>query len=140
MQNAEHLILIAEDNHHDAFLLRRAFDIDHFHCRLYFVRDGQEAIDYMTGKDHFRDREQFPLPELILTDLRMPRVTGEELLEWIRAQRDFNRLPIVVITGSNLSPTERRTIESAADALVEKDVVFQQPEEFLKLMKKFVKC
>jgi CheY-like chemotaxis protein len=94
-------ILIAEDNQDDAFFLERAFSRVGPKARLQFVRDGQEAIEYLQGSEPFDDRATYPFPELLVLDLRMPRLTGFEVIEWVRANPLCRELPIVVLTGSD---------------------------------------
>ena len=85
-------VLIAEDDPGDVFLLQRAFSTAGVSASLHFVRDGQEAIDYLGGEASFADRTAYPLPELMLLDLKMPRLNGFDVLEWLRKQPGLRRL------------------------------------------------
>ena len=96
-------ILVAEDQPGDVFLLKRAFLRAGITAPLHFVRDGQEAIDYLRGTESFRDRTAYPFPCLMLLDLKMPRINGFEVLDWVRQQPALKRLPIIVLTSSNIS-------------------------------------
>jgi CheY-like chemotaxis protein len=95
-------ILLAEDDENDIFLMGRAFDRAGIPNRLLVVRNGQEAIDYLAGTGQYADREKFPVPGLILLDLKMPWMDGFDVLTWLRAQKRFNELPVVVLTSSKL--------------------------------------
>src|SRR5947208_11973317 len=93
-------ILVAEDDADDAFFLQRAFKKLGIPTSLKFVHDGQEAIDYLHGDAQFADRLRYPLPDLLLLDLKMPRLTGFEVLGWVRKQHNLRRLPVVIFSSS----------------------------------------
>ncbi len=93
-------ILVAEDDPTDAYFFQRAFKRAGIPVMLHFVRDGQEVIDYIQGEGQFADRKAHPLPQLVLLDLRMPRLDGFEVLDWIRRQPGLNRLQIVIFSSS----------------------------------------
>src|SRR5256714_15448859 len=96
-------ILAAEDDPTEAFLLKRAFLRAGIDVPLDFVADGQQAIDYLAGQQGFADRASHPMPTVLLLDLKMPRVDGFQVLEWIRQQPLLRRLPVVVLTNSDLA-------------------------------------
>jgi CheY-like chemotaxis protein len=83
--------LVVEDSLDDAVLLERAFLRAGLVAPLRFVRDGQQAIEYLEGGHHFNDRGIYPLPNLVLVDLKMPRLDGFGLLNWLRDQPSVNR-------------------------------------------------
>jgi CheY-like chemotaxis protein len=89
-------VLVAEDDPNDAFLLERAFESVGIKHPLVLARDGQEAINYLSG-----DREQCPRPCLLLADLKMPRADGFVLLKWLQGQDQFKGLPAVVLSSSS---------------------------------------
>jgi CheY-like chemotaxis protein len=95
-------ILLAEDDENDIFLMGRAFDRAGISNPLFIARNGQEAIDYLSGSGDFREREKFPLPGLMLLDLKMPWMDGFDVLRWLRSQAQFGSLPVVVLTSSKL--------------------------------------
>ena len=94
------LILLAEDDDNDAFFIVRAFQKRQILNPLQRVKDGEEAITYLKGEGKFADRKQFPLPLLMVMDLKMPRLSGFEVIAWVRQQPVIKRLPIVVLTSS----------------------------------------
>src|SRR6185436_18985237 len=94
-------VLVAEDDPSDAFLLQRAFAASGVPAVLHFVRDGQEAIDYLGGEANYANREAHPLPDLLLLDLKMPRLNGFDVLAWLRQQPGLRRLPVTVLTSSD---------------------------------------
>lgn len=95
-------ILLAEDDKNDIFLMRRAFDSAGVPNPLYVVHNGQEAIHYLEGSGDYSRREQYPMPGLLLLDLKMPWMDGFDVLKWLRSHAEFNELPVVVLTSSNL--------------------------------------
>jgi CheY-like chemotaxis protein len=93
-------ILLAEDDKNDIFLMRRAFDSAGFLNPLFVVHDGQEAIHYLEGAGQFAERDKYPLPGLLLLDLKMPLMDGFDVLAWLRTQHQFDTLPVVVLSSS----------------------------------------
>ncbi len=95
-------ILLAEDDENDIFLMRRALTRAEVPNPVFVVRNGQEAINYLAGTGQFADRDQFPIPGLLLLDLKMPWMDGFDVLKWLRGQRRFDAFPVVVLTSSKL--------------------------------------
>ena len=113
-------VLIAENDANDVFLLRRAFAKAKVSAALHFVQDGQEAIDYLKGEAGFSDRVAHPLPDLVLLDLKMPRIGGSTVLEWIRQQTNLRSLPVIVLSSSNLQADIDRAYELGANSYIVK--------------------
>lgn len=95
-------ILLVDDDKDDIFFMKRAFEEAALLNPVKILRDGQEAIDYLSGAGKFSDRIQYPLPFLVLLDLKMPRVMGLEVLKWIREQPRFKTLIVIVLTSSKM--------------------------------------
>jgi CheY-like chemotaxis protein len=93
------VILVTEDNSDDAALLEQAFLQAGLSAPLRFVRDGQEAIEYLEGRPPFNDRTTYPLPNLLLVDLKMPRLDGFGLLDWLHHQPSTPRMLVGVLSG-----------------------------------------
>jgi CheY-like chemotaxis protein len=93
-------ILLAEDREDDIILVRKAFERGHIANPLFIVRDGEEAINYLTGVFPFSDRVRFPIPSLLLLDLKMPRVDGFAVLRWLKTEPSLMSLRVVVLTSS----------------------------------------
>ena len=93
-------ILVAEDNPHDAFFLKRAFLRAGINAPIQFVDDGEQAVSYLGGNNPYGNRQNFPLPNLMVLDIKMPRLDGFGVLRWVRQQPKLRRLPIMVFTSS----------------------------------------
>lgn len=104
-------LLWVEDDPNDVLLGERALVKAGFE-RPSVVRDGEQAVLYLSGSGEYADRERFPMPSLVLLDLKLPRKSGFEVVRWIREQeRGLKRIPVVILTSSQ----ERHDIERAYD-------------------------
>ena len=124
-----HRILAAEDNPFDAFLLKRAFLKAGINVPMDVVTDGQEVIDYLNGEEPYSDRKQHPIPTVLVLDLKMPRLSGFDVIEWIRRQPGLRRLPILVLTSSNLSRDVNRAYDLGANSYLVKPSELQDLEQ-----------
>jgi len=93
-------ILAAEDEASDRMILEMAFQRAKSPCPLILVRDGQEAVDYLARKSHDADHADRGLPALIVLDLKMPRMSGFDVLAWLAEQPEFKGIPAVVLSSS----------------------------------------
>lgn len=92
-------ILLVEDYEDDAILLQMALASAGVGNPVILVKDGDEAIAYLKGEGIFSDRQKFPLPGVMLLDLKMPRKDGFEVMAWLKTQSEFKEIPIVVLSG-----------------------------------------
>lgn len=127
-------ILLVEDNQDDAFFMKQALKDAEIMNPLREVEDGQQAIDYLSGTGKFADRERFPLPAVVFLDLKLPMKTGHEVLQWIRAQPQFKKLIVIVLTSSNEPVDLNRSYQLGANSFVVKPPT---PQELLKLAEAF---
>src|SRR6266850_2543761 len=95
-------IAIVDDSENDTLIIRRAVQAAQPRNRIVAIEGGQEALDYLQGSGKYSNREEYPLPGLILLDLKLPKFDGFEVLTWIRRQSQFKDLPVVVLTSSEL--------------------------------------
>ncbi len=93
-------LLLVEDNDDDVFAMRRALEKGRVMNPLQVVTDGKQAVEYLGGAGIYANRDQFPLPSLIFLDLKLPYVSGFEILEWIHTQPQLASVVVVVLTGS----------------------------------------
>jgi CheY-like chemotaxis protein len=127
-------ILVVEDSPDDVLLLQRAFRRANLLNPVQVVADGQAAIDYLRGARPYQDRAAFPLPALVLLDLKLPRRSGHEVLEWIRAQPGLRRVPVAVLTTSRESPDVNRAYDLGANSYLAKPVDFDALLELVKTL------
>ena len=131
------LILQVEDREEDVYLLKRAIQRAEIEAEVRAVVDGQEAIDYIEGKGRFGDREQFPLPYLILLDLKLPLKTGFDVLAWIRAQPTLRTLIVIVLSSSIDEGDLEKAYQLGANAFLVKPSDVTTLVEMCKAMKLF---
>jgi CheY-like chemotaxis protein len=120
----EPLILLVEDRADDVLMLRRSFHKAGIYNPIQVVRDGEEAINYLLGIGTFSDRIEFPLPELILLDLKMPKVDGFEVLTWVRSQRNFSGIRVIVLSSSESIQDINRAYKLGANSFLVKPADF----------------
>jgi len=128
------IILLVEDDPNDILLIQRAFQKAGFHNSLKVVRNGDQAIEYLSGENAFSDRERFPLPFLVLLDLKMPGTDGFEVLAWTRNSASLKRLLVVVLTSSNLQADVDKAYELGANSYLVKPVEF---DDMVNLIQRF---
>jgi CheY-like chemotaxis protein len=108
------LVLLAEDDENDVFLMRRAFHEAGLELAMIDVPNGEEAIKYLSGRGPYTDRDSYPLPALLLLDLKMPLLNGFELLAWLQRQLDLRTLPAVVLSSSGFDFDIQRALQLGA--------------------------
>ena len=109
-------ILLAEDDDNDVFFFKRALSKTELDLAVHVAANGEQAIDYLSGKDQYGDRATYPLPCCIFLDLKLPFLSGFEVLEWLRSQPNLRDLKVAVLTSS----PEERDRQKAAELGVEK--------------------
>ena len=126
-------ILLAEDDPNDVILFQRAMERASLSAdSLKVVRDGEKAISYLSGQGLYADRDLYPLPALLLLDLKMPRKSGPEVLSWIRKQPQLRYLIVVFLTSSNSSDDVRLAYEAGANSYLVKPVEFTEMVEMIR--------
>ena len=132
MNPREYVVLLADDDPNDVFLLQRAFQKTNIANPLQVVHDGEEAMAYLSGQAQYADRQRHPLPVLLLLDLKMPRKSGFEVLRWLRQQSVLKRLPVVVLTSSNQNPDINKAFDLGANSYIVKPGGFDSLVEMVK--------
>jgi CheY-like chemotaxis protein len=125
-------ILLVEDSPDDALLIQRAFRKANLANPVQLVRDGEEAVAYLSGAAPFADRARFPLPVFMLLDLKLPRRSGLEVLAWVRQESAVKRLPVVVLTSSRESVDVNRAYDLGVNSYLTKPVGFEALIEMVK--------
>ncbi len=127
--NCKMAILLVEDNEDDVVLILRAFKKTQLPKRVAVVRDGAEAIGYLLGTPPYGDRTLYPLPALVILDLKMPRVDGFEALEVVKGVSRLRQIPVVVLTSSSEAADVSRSYELGANSYLVKPVAFERFSE-----------
>lgn len=122
--NTEHEILLVEDSADDEELTLRAFERHQIKNKVVVARDGAEALDYFNCQGAFKDRDPQALPELVLLDLKLPKVDGLEVLRAIRGNPKTELVPVVVLTTSTEDEDILRSYQLRANSFVRKPVDF----------------
>ena len=130
-------ILLVEDNPDDVLLLKRAFKKAGLPHALQIASHGEEAVDYLAGDGRYADRDKHPFPALMLLDLQLPRRSGHEVLEWLRAQDDLRRLPVVVLTSSREPTDINRAYDLGANSYLVKPVSFDALLEMVQVLERY---
>ncbi len=117
------VILLVEDNPDDVALIRRAFRRAGVTASIRPAADGELAVAYLAGDAPFAAPGEHPLPALILLDLMLPRRSGFEVLEWLRAQPGLRRIPVVVLTSSEQAVDLERAYDLGANSYLVKPVM-----------------
>ena len=129
------LFLLVEDSADDVLLIRRAFQKANIFNPLQVVRSGEEAILYLKGESPYSNRAEFPLPSIILLDLKLTGKDGFQVLEWIRSQPPLCRLRVIVLTSSEAIYDVDRAYKLGANSFLTKPVHFDQLTQMMQAVK-----
>ena len=113
-------VLLVEDDPADVFMMERAWKKAEFQTPLHVVNDGQQALDYISGIGVFADREKYPLPCLILLDIKLPYLSGLDVVKWLRAHPPCATLPAVFLTSSRADMDIHRAYSLGGNAYLVK--------------------
>ena len=111
---------MVDDDPNDQLLVKTALEHNSLDASLKVVRDGEEAMHYLKGDEPFSDREAFPFPNVILTDLKMPGMDGFELLRWVRKQPECGTIPTIVFSSSQMEEDVRQAYKLGANSFLVK--------------------
>ena len=137
MTPSDYTVLLVEDSPDDAFLIQRAFRKANLLNPVVTVDDGEKAVAYLAGRGVYADRAKFPLPVLILLDLKLPRKSGHEVLQWLKSQQPLRRLPVVVLTSSNETADINKAYDLGANSYLVKPVGFDDLFEMVKTLQPY---
>jgi len=131
------VILLVDDCENDIQIIRRAFVKAHLVNPVHVVRDGEEAMDYLSGSGKYSNRSEYPLPDLILLDLKMPKLDGFEVLEWIRKQPGVRGIAVVVLTASDQIRDVNHAYSLGANSFLVKPTDFDNSVELARLLREY---
>jgi CheY-like chemotaxis protein len=124
-QPVRHVVLYAEDEDVDLLLCERAFKVHEKEIELRSVSDGRSVVDWLEGSGPYANRAFFPIPALVVLDSKLKDMSGLDVLRWVRAQRRFRDLPVVLHAGSTPRHELGAYDELHVTAVIEKDSTCQ---------------
>jgi CheY-like chemotaxis protein len=131
-------VLLAEDNPNDVFLVCRAFQENQTLNPVQCVRNGEEAIQYLTGEGPYADRAAYPFPALFLLDLKMPVKDGLEVLRWLHEHPDIPRkLPVVILSSTELPNETQIAYAMDIQACIVKPLSYPELREKIRILKEY---
>lgn len=137
MKSADKLVLLAEDDPADARLVQRAFDKCGGGVSIVRLSNGDDLVAYLDGRPPYENRALHPIPSLLLLDIKLPRRSGLEVLQWLRARSDgLRRLPVVMLTSSRHTVDINRAYDLGANSYLAKP---DTPAELLEIVSSFQK-
>ena len=131
------VILLVEDSLDDIWAFRRAFHTLPNYYVLQVVESGDDAISYLKGTGPFSNRDEYPLPSLVLLDLKLPGTDGFDVLSWIRSQPEMQTLRVIVLTSSDDLRDVTRAYQMGANSFLTKPLEFMELQEMLKAVGRF---
>src|SRR5712671_6048001 len=131
------VILLVEDRDDDVYLVRQALSRADVRNPFFVVRDGEEAMAYLEGTGKYQNREEYPLPDIMLLDLKMPRMDGFDVLRYVRSKPEFKPLRIIVLTSSEDLADVNRAYELGANSFLVKPLEFENYSAMLRTLASF---
>jgi CheY-like chemotaxis protein len=131
-------ILLAEDNPDDVWIMRRALKTAGVTEALQVVENGREAIDYLAGKGKYANRDEFPLPCILLLDIKMPYLSGLDVIKWVRTESEMKTLLSIFLTSSKDGRDIHEAYALGANAYLVKPPEIARLTEMLRSMKDFL--
>lgn len=135
--NERFSILLAEDDDNDVMLIQRAFKKHYVDRPIYIARNGEEAIAYLSGQGEFSDRTKYPFPDVVITDLKMPKLSGFELLAWLNENRECKVIPTIVLSSSKEDRDVARAYNLGASTYMVKPASFDELAEMVRRVKDY---
>jgi CheY-like chemotaxis protein len=133
MDDANYTILLVEDEENDAMLVKMAFKKNEILNPVQWVKDGLEAIAYLNGEGDYANRSLYPFPEVLILDLKMPRMNGLELLAWIREHPEYRVIPTIIMSSSRLEADVEKAYNLGANTYMIKPSSFEELARITKL-------
>jgi CheY-like chemotaxis protein len=138
--NSQATLLLVEDSQDDIFLMQRALKSAGIVNKTIVVDNGKEAVDYLQGGGKYQDRIAFPVADIVLLDVKLPYMSGFEILQWIRSNKETRALIVIMLTSSNQPADIRRAYELGANSYVVKPSSFEQLLGFANAFRQYWLC
>jgi CheY-like chemotaxis protein len=130
-------ILIVEDSPSDAFFIQLAFEKVNLTHSVRIVHDGDAAVSYLSAAGKYANRQQYPMPSLMLLDINLPQRSGLEVLEWIQQQAHLKHLLVVMLTSSELDSDINSSYELGANSYLIKPIGIYTLEQMVKTFSQY---
>ncbi|MBN1872510.1 MAG: response regulator [Candidatus Omnitrophica bacterium] len=127
-------ILLVEDNEADVKITLRAFAKSKIKSNMFVVNNGQDALDFIHHSGAYQDEGKYPRPDLVLLDIKMPKMDGFQFLEILKKDLEYSSIPVVMLTSSKTEEDIAKSFKYGAASFIQKPVSF---EEFVKVVEKF---
>ena len=128
-------ILLIDDSETDALLIQRALKKAGLEDPVFWIRDAEEAVAYLQGKREYANRDLFPIPNILLLDIRMPKIDGLELLRWLKEQPELNRVLVVMVTGIEDTRQINEAYRLGAHSYLNKEGTLEEFQHFVAFAK-----
>ena len=132
MSKQPYVVLMAEDNKHDIVAAKRAWKQNEIKNSLQIVNDGEECLDYLYQRGKFSEPGSAPRAGILLLDVNMPKMDGLTVLQHVRKDKNLRRLPVIMLTTSDLEEDRIRSYDLGANAFIRKPVGFDNFSNALK--------
>lgn len=133
MDDSKYTILLVEDDENDAALVQLAFQKNNILNPVQWAKDGLDAVAYLNGDGAYADRQAYPFPEVLIVDLKMPRMNGLELLSWIREHPEYRVIPTIIMTASRLDADIEKAYSLGANTYMVKPATLDELARMVKL-------
>lgn len=133
MDDSKYTILLVEDDENDAELVQLAFKKNNILNPVQWAKDGLDAVAYLNGQGAYADRQTYPFPEVLIIDLKMPRMGGLELLAWIREHPEYRVIPTIIMTASRLDADIEKAYSLGANTYMVKPATLDELAKMVKL-------
>lgn len=130
-------ILLVDDNKMDVALTLDAFREVQFPNKIQVAYNGEEAIRHLFGDGQFADRETFPLPDIVLLDLKMPGMGGFEVLKKLKMEPKIKRIPVIILTSSEEEKDRARSYDYGANSYLLKPISFEKLLDFVRIITRY---
>lgn len=138
MSDSKYTVLLVDDSEHDRFFMRKALERSAKFAVLREAHDGQETIEYLSGHGAFADRKLYPVPDILLLDIKMPRKSGYDVLEWLNAS-SIHKPTVAIISDSGLREDVSKSLALGAAGHFKKTSLKQEQDEMVHKLENLIK-